>query len=349
MLRENNNHSLHWADKTMSVMRERQLEACEDRLAAYPPFDVFEGCDNTQVEELWRTSYDAQEHPMLMALHSVEKLQAQVMTLLAHEAALLSVAEHQLVERLLVLQGEAELMELEESDPAESLVRRMWCHLEWREDDRLFICLPKALLVPLTEVFADEKHQQARERLIRFDATVRGLMYIGGFLHYEEPLSHLLRDVVQHLSEDSEQLAMRFFRASYDYIYDARGDMILLHPGLAEPERLLQHGLPRTAPETVHMDQSTLMGAIGGLLPEEIPSYMQMLGLLHGAVRPEISEEEAVEDLRMLAKQGVSLEEMNEVLGTLLIMKPTPAMMEGVRTICMQTPRWCGIPAAVVQ
>ena len=73
-----------------------------------------------------------------------------------------------------------------------------------------------------------------------------------------------------------------------------------------------------------------------------------MQGLLRGAVRPEITLEEAVEDLRMLAKQGVSLEEMNEVLSSLLLVLPTPAMLEGVRMIYQQTPRWALMKSAVM-
>ena len=348
MLREGNVQSLHWADKTMSVMRERQLEACEDRLAAYPAYGLFDGCDDAHAEELWRLSYDAQEHPVTMRLHTVALLRRQVLEQLGAEAALLSVAEHQLVERLLVLDGTAELLDMEESGPAESLVRRMWCRLEWREEERLFLHLAKPLMAPLISLMGSQQHVEMRERVIRFDATIRGLMYIGGFLHYEEPMSHLMHDVVQHMPLVNNQLAMRFFRASYDYTYDDQGDMILLHPGLAEPERVMRPFRVRRGGE-MQLDQATFLGAVGGLLPEEIPSCRQMLGLLHGAVRPEITEEEAVEDLRMLAKQGVSLAEMNEVLGTLLTVQPTPAMREGVRAISLQTPRWCGMTAAVVQ
>lgn len=50
----------------------------------------------------------------------------------------------------------------------------------------------------------------------------------------------------------------------------------------------------------------------------------------------------------MLAKQGVSLEEMNEVLSSLLLVLPTPAMLEGVRMIYQQTPRWALMKSAVM-
>lgn len=104
-----------------------------------------------------------------------------------------------------------------------------------------------------------------------------------------------------------------------------------------------------SAEKNFRLDEATLMGAINGMFPEEAPLYQTMLGLVRGAVRPEITEEEAVEDLRMLAKQGVSVEEMNGVLSSLLTVMPTPAMLDGVRQLSAQTPRWCGMNAAMVQ
>ena len=51
----------------------------------------------------------------------------------------------------------------------------------------------------------------------------------------------------------------------------------------------------------------------------------------------------------MLAKQGVSLQEMNEVLSSLLTVQPTRDMLEGVRQLYQQTPRWGTMSAAMVQ
>ena len=347
MLREANIHSLTWADKTMSVLKERQLEACENRLNQLPPFGLFDGCDDAKVEELWKCSYDAQEHPTQGRLHTVKQLQCQVLLSLPMEAALLSVEEHMLLERLIVLEGRAELMEWEETRGAEGLVRRLWCTLERREDTYI-VNLPQALLFPLTVLLASEAHTEIRERLLRFESAIRGLLYIGGLLHYAEPLYHLRHDVLQDLAGFSDELVMRYLRNTFDYCYDERGDMLLLHPGLAEPERMIRSGMvmPQTSFE---LDEATLLGAMDGILPEEQSLFDRMYGLLCGAVRPEITEEEAVEDLRMLAKQGVSIGEMNEVLSSLLIVEPTPEMMEGVKQIHRQTPRWGTMRSGQVQ
>ena len=51
MLRQTNTRSLHWADKTMSVLRADQLEACEKDLAGLPSRCLFEpDCSDVDAE-----------------------------------------------------------------------------------------------------------------------------------------------------------------------------------------------------------------------------------------------------------------------------------------------------------
>ena len=337
MLRETNVQQLHWADKTMSVLRQEQLEACEKRLSALPQVTVFDIDDDLRTEEIWRCSYDAQEHPNMEALHTRTALRAQVLGSLAAEAALLSVEEHLLLERLITLNGTAELIDWEETSAAESLVRRLWCTIT-RRDGRIIVHLPEALLPPLTLALASHQHQELREKLMRHDAVIRGLLYIGGMLHYEEPLYHLMNDVLADSYAGDLNLALRYLRTAYDYTYDRNGDMLLLHPGLADPEQLLRLHPP--AELSIELSEDAMRGAVDGLLPEEEPLFEKLYGLFAGATRPELTPEGAAEDLLMLAKQGVSLEEMQEVLGTLLSVQPTREMRDAVRLVHGHTPRW---------
>lgn len=348
MLRESNMQTLTWADKTMSLMKERQLEACEDRLSSLPEFNLFDEVDDSQAEVLWACSFDAQENPRQCELHTISALRSRVLLTLPAEAALLSIAEHQLLERMLALGGEAELMDAEESGAAEALVRRLWCTISWDEEDRAYLYLPPELLLPLQTVVSGQPHQEVRAAIHRYDATIRGLLYVGGLLHVDMPLRHLMEHVLKDSGACDLRLALRFLRTSFDYTYDAQGDMLLLHPGLAEPERVL-HQLQGFQPVPTALSEDVLIGAIGGLLPEERPLAEQMSRLLLGAVRPEITVPEAVEDLLMLAKQGVSLAEMNDVLSSLLTVRPTGAMLEGVRQLYLMTPRWGTMRAGVVQ
>lgn len=346
MLRESNMQTLTWADKTMSVLRARQLEACEHRLSRLPGFGLFSGATDANVEKLYAITYAAQEKPRQVELHTVKSLKSQVLSSLPEETAMLSFEEHMLLDRLLALNGEAELMDWEETSAAEGLARRLWCTVA-RDGDRIRVTLAQELITPLMLIVSSKGHEEFRDKLARYDATIRALLYIGGLLHYHEPLQRLMNDVLTGVPGVSATLALRFLRSEYDYAYDHRGDMLLLHPGLAEPERMLRHFRP--AGGRLDLDEATMQGAMTGIFPEERPLFDMMFGLLYGAVRPEITEEEAVEDLRMLAKQGVSLEEMNEVLASLLTIHPTPAMLEGVKQLYQRTPRWGVLRAAMVQ
>lgn len=346
MLREGNVHSLHWADKTMSILRERQLEASADRIAAYPPKGLFSGCDDLMVEELWKHSYDAQENPIPARLHTVRGLRRLVLAQLPGEAALLAVEEAELCERLFALGGEIDLF-TEEISAGESLVRRMWCTIR-REGERYLLTMPNEVLTPLQMIFNTPVHEEIRRKLMNFDFFIGSMLHLGGFLHYEAPLRHLLADVVAGTYADQYSLALRYLRAAYDYMYDNSGSMILLHPGLAEPDKFIYAGASyvRPIPEG---ESARRRYAMLGLLPEEEQLYSTMCGLLNGSVRPELTEDMAVRDLMILAKQSVPFPVMQEVLSSMLTVLPTPAMMDGLRSIADQTPRWRSMTTGMEQ
>ena len=75
-------------------------------------------------------------------------------------------------------------------------------------------------------------------------------------------------------------------------------------------------------------------------MPEERSCFNRLYGLLQGATRPEIGVEDAVEDLRILVKQGVSLPVMQEVLRSMLTINPTREMLSAVADLHRMTPRW---------
>ena len=86
MLRQSNTRPLHWADKTMSVLRADQLEACEKDLAGLPSRCLFEPeCSNLEAERLYELSFFAEEDrsasgkPLRPVLHTVEQLRNRVL------------------------------------------------------------------------------------------------------------------------------------------------------------------------------------------------------------------------------------------------------------------------------
>lgn len=349
MLREGNTHALTWADKTMSVIRSRQLEACEQRLLRLPTTGLFSDRSETLAEALWRISNDGQEHPQQQRLHTARELQADVIIQLPAEAALLTFPEEQLVERLLSLGGEADLLDWDEVDAAESLVRRLWCTIS-QQDDRTLIHMPQELITPLMLIGGSKAHAELRAHLMDCTAHIRAMLYMNGMLCADQAMSLMRESVLADTYANSEVLAMRYLRNAFDYVYDSEGGMLLLHPGLADPERVL-HGRKASVAGrfTMMLDEHQLRQAANGIMMEEMPLYDMMYGLLSDAVRPELTAEDAVEDLRMLAKQGVSLQGMNEVLSSMLIMQPTASMLDGVKLLHNLTPRWGTMHSGVIQ
>ena len=142
--------------------------------------------------------------------------------------------------------------------------------------------------------------------------------------------------------EGHPDLIRRFLLVGYDCVYDSRGRLLLIHPGLAEPDRLAVRA-------GADLDPESLSSASDSVEALEDPLYSRMLGLLMDATRPEITPEDAVEDLIILAKQGVPPDEMLAVLDSMLMCKTTPEMAETLRDMYEEIPRWADLGSSRVQ
>ena len=117
----------------MSVLRTRQLEACEKSLAGLPAYCLFDAaCTDADAETFYKLSYFPREDASSRewTLHTVEQLRVRVLSSFAPELALLSPEEHDLLVRLVLFGGKLALHDWDELIPAASLVRRLWCRLE---------------------------------------------------------------------------------------------------------------------------------------------------------------------------------------------------------------------------
>lgn len=346
MQREESASALNWCEKTMSVLREKQLEACEKRLSGYPQMGLFSGCTISDIQNLWDVSYYAMENPGLSWLHQVEEVQALVLKRLPQEVSFVSVREYSLLERLLMFEGETELLDWDEAGAAEALAARLWCTITV-DGERIYLHLPEKLHTPLLEAMNRPEHTAIREKVFRFDATMHGLLYIAGFLHAQQPTLHFLEEVCGKMEAESYDFAQRFLRATFDYVTDVQGEMILVHPGLADPNHLMRQVLV-SGVTSLELSETMMLGGMNGIFPEEVPITEEMAFVLRGALRPEYTPDEAVEDLRMLAKQGVPLAEMESVLSSMLCVLPTPAMQCALSRLSAQTPRWAGLQASLM-
>ena len=331
-------------DMTMSMMREKQYEACERRLLAHPRVALFsEEATDTDAQALYEHSYAWPGK--LTRLVTLKELRRDVRALLPVESLYISLPEREILERLILHEGEMVMTDWDDIGAAESLVRRLWCGFR-AEGEEWILTLPKELIQPLMKGLNSSEQLGIRERCFRYDATIHGLLYLTGLLHAAQAQEFFLTHVMRVPSPRAVEIARRYMQVTFEYILDENGEMVLLHPGLVNPYQLVKRQEVSTM-GAFEMSQTMMAGGMNGILPEEIPLHEKLCFSLRGAMRPDYDLNEAAEDLRMLAKQGVSLEELEDVLSSLLAVMPTPEMLGALRQLYEGTPRWLGLKAAL--
>ena len=336
-------HDSEWADKTMSVLREKQFEACERRLSAFPSIGLFSSLATDEQAQLLLECSFYHNEPGNRGLATIENLREKVLRQLPVEALYLSNGESVLLEQLLIADGVIESSDWDEIDAAEALARRLWCSFssageEWRLE------LAQSLQGPILKVLNSPDAIEAKAAMFRYDATIHGLLYIAGFLQSDQPLAFFMKDVMQRKDALARNIAYRYMKASFEYIAESDRSIVLVHPGLADPNRLIS-AMGLGGEITLTLNEETLAGGMNGLLPEEDSLHRVMRAALEGKMRPEWDAEEAAEDLRLLAKQGVTLQTMDDVMASMICVHSTPAMKAALKGLHESTPHWIGMTA----
>ena len=347
MLRNGRPRPLPWADKTMSVMRADLLEACEKDLAGLPSYCLFDpNCSDMDAETFYDLSFFAEEDrraggKISPSLHTIEQLRTRVLHQYAQEVALLSMEEHDLLVRTVLFGGRTPLTDWNELLPARGLVRRLWCRVEGQGTSAVLV-MPHQLCASSLLLLASDSHKKVRELVEQVHESIDNTLYLLGAVQAPGPIRHMESLLKDTFVADRRDLFERFLRVGYDYVYDHSGKLLLIHPGLADPERLMDSAC-------VDLDPGTLSSASDSVGDLESPLYGQMLSLMLDVTRPEITPEDAVEDLIILAKQEVPFTDMEEVLSSLIICQATPDMLRALREISNRVPRWLTLGTSRVQ
>ncbi len=354
MLRQGNTHAFHWADKTMSVLRSDQLEACEKELTGLPAVCLFDAeCHDDSAEELYDLSWYSEEDRSSgtpLSLHTVDELRVRVLSSFATESALLPSDEHDILIRLTLFGGHYVLQDWEELIPARSLIRRLWCRGDWK-DGRLVLHMPHQLCTTALIMLAGDEHRKIREIVETVMDRIDNTLYLTGFMQASAPIHHLHSLLKGTCAENRDDLFGRMLRSTFDYVYDRDRNLTLIHPGLADPDRLIREMRDVSANRSSFRDISSeaLSSVSDAIMDLESPLYDRMLSLVSDSVRPELSPEDAVEDLIILAKQDVSITDLKEVLSSMLVSIPTNEMLKSLESISLQTPRWLFFSSSRVQ
>ena len=331
----------------MSVLRADQLEACEKDLTGFPAVCLFDAsCQDRDAEKLYDLSWYAEEdkasgnQPLL---HRVSDLRSRVLSGFAAEMALLPGEEHDLLVRTVLFGGHLALQDWNDLIPARSLIRRLWCRGEWK-DNVLILHMPHQLCATALILLAGDEHRKLRDIVEHVIDGIDNTLYLMGMMQAAPALRHLQTLLAGTCAEGHPDLAERMLRAAFDYTYDREGQLVLLHPGLITKFS----SFSRTS-SYQSMTSDAMNTASASVMDLESPLYDRMLSVLDGAVRPEISPEDAVEDLIILAKQGVPYKDMKEVLSSMLVSYPTREMLASLENLSGQIPRWLYFSSSQVQ
>ena len=204
------------------------------------------------------------------------------------------------------------------------------------------LILPHQLCASALLLLAGDGHKAVREIVEQIHESIENTLYLLGAAQAAGPARHMASLLKGTCADGHPELIERFLLAGYDYVYDRTGSLLLIHPGLAEPERMM--GI-----SNAEMNPEALKKASESINDLENPLYDRMLSLLADVTRPDISPEDAAEDLIILAKQEVPLSDMLEVLSSQLICRPTPEMRAALRELSERIPRWLGLSTSRVQ
>ena len=337
MRRSIDHRHLSWPDKTMSALRGQDLDDAEKRLKALPAVGIFDIQDERQTEAIWQTSLDALEGRFAREMHKSEEIRRLVLSRLPLESMLLSPMEGQVVSRFFARQQLEIPVEYGDMLAAETLCRRLWGTVRFRgEEGRLNIA--PMVLFSMRMIHLSDTWKEIRQALHRVELLLSSHLSQRGMVAETEALRVMAEGPLGGLEDPEGILMRRWLETAFDYVVDRWGRRIIIHPGLAEAEPLLACGAA-DAPILERVDEED-MDAEDALCLVDQELYDIGLPLLEGCVRPELYPITVLEDLIILARQGVSEQDMMEALASSLTVIPDGKMADLVHRMVQAIPRW---------
>lgn len=337
----------NWYDRTDGRMQEARWEACLCGAPPEPPcagvidtlpIDFLEGL----IEYGWVRVPNATSEPSLR-----KQARLTVYRTLMDDADCLSPEEHALVERMLLGGGIAEIETVAAFEAAYTLQMRLWCDLGVH-DHIPCARLDAGILARLPGMLMRKEHRERRARIFIYNGMLHGLIYLTGYIDERIPIRRFIEEVLQaNKTEHTIRLAKNYVEASFD-CETIGGCDLLIHSSLAAPGTLMQTWAMHDGHD-VQLTPSQLIGSMSGLLPGEVLLDKKMRLALSGALRPEIDEEKAAQDLRMLIKQGAPIQALRDIMAGMLCVLPTEHMENTLLEMNYLTPRWIAPPPTMAE
>ena len=324
-----------WREKTIEAMRRRRFETMVSRLqplgaqqlAMLSPLEF-----GRRLELCWQ---DIERKPI--RAQQLAMVRKSVLSSVKQHADCLSMEEHALVERALILGGSVWIQDAQELEAAHALSLRLWGAVGMVSQRPCFE-LEHEIMEPVAKAIAREEHEAIRARFEGFTKKLSALLYCYGAMDDRLPQRMIIQDVLEHWVDKQQmsELARKYLWSSFDCI-DYGGNVVLLHSALADPYELLAAGRRMS---NAHLQAGLIHRDGEDILQEEIVLQETLERAIHDAVRPGMDEKETVRNLRFLCKQGAPLNALEEVLQSCLIVLLTSAMRRALEDMYYMTPKW---------
>ncbi len=325
-----------WEEQLSSVLTQKQLEACEDRIAAYPPRSIFDDLSLTEWKQLRALSYLAFEPKRRSA--DIGETRAFVQEDFAAEARFLFSGEDALLVRLVLHGGTYPIEDMEELPFAESLLKRMWCTASFEEED-LLVTLHPVLMDRVEEIYRSDTYKVLRQLTFQTEALIHSILYTRGGCHLPS-MTAACSDLLKQngIADFRPEWIERSMKAAFEYVREGDADY-LVHPALRNAKEKIRRG---DYPEIRSFEESaeSILGGMNDMLPQEKDAQNEMLAAVLRCLRPECEPAEVCNDLRFMAKQGASLNEMREVLSNTLMSYVTPKIENALIRLQRETVPW---------
>ena len=332
-------------DLTMSALIAQQLQECERSLFSHPNYNLFsENITDFQVQSLYETSYYSQEEKISMP--TLSKLREKVLQSMEQEFYFLGESEVLLLEKMVLNNGRVKLSIHDDIRAADALVKRLFCNF-YEKNQNWYLCFPTCLHAKFLEIYNKDEYLEMREKLNKFDNNIMAFLYIMGVVNATPLISFFMKEMINQVDEVVYKLLIRYLKANFKFQFDSEGQMILVHPGVANVEKILSIQ-KKYVGETLELSQDMVDGAKDGILYEEVALHNALSASLLYVVRPEYNASEVAEDLRMLVKQGVNYEVVENVLKNHITINPNQRILDLLDELYLFTPRLIGITPAVI-
>ena len=330
-------------ENTMSSLKEMSLDELRRLLSEQSGLSIFGKASSQRWMDAYRYSYALMESGK-ETLPTVVKLRASVKKQLPAELPLITEQEENLLKRALVFGGTTPLFVEEEMAPAESLIRRLWCSGFQRDDGQIFLRVAEPLIKPMLKIMAEDAYREMRAKVFAMSATLHSMIYLHGMLYAQPAINHLSEHLLPVKDEAHLRALHRYILAEYDYCRDSQGNLVLMHPGVVQPEKMLS-SLSNASYQSPDYTREMIIGGIGELLKEEEAATAILRSELGFALQPGYNAATMVNDLKLLIKQGASHEQLAELLRDKLAVRMTPQLENALRRAETDTVRWQSAPS----